>query len=179
MIIKHLKKNAETTFFKYLGLLLLSVSMFISCKPHIARLSDSQNKRVKDSISSMAINITRDISSQGPAAWLNYFEDTPDFFMVSNGELAFRDYKSAKEFILNKLVKNIPHIKLHLTNERIDALSSDLASIGADFREELTDKNGKTLNFEGYFSAIVHLTDHGWKLRNVQWSIKAPDKGAN
>jgi hypothetical protein len=94
--INQMKKNHIPQVFKYCALLFFVVSMLFSCKRNHAKLSKEQNALVKDSVSRMAANIAADISKNGPRAWLNYFEDNPDFFMANEGQLVFKDYPSAK-----------------------------------------------------------------------------------
>jgi hypothetical protein len=170
-----MKKNYKTLVLKYWILLLLAISMIVSCKHNRTGLSTAESKLVKDSISQMAANIATDISKNGPRAWLNYFEDTPDFFMANEGQLVFHDYQSAKTFILNTLVKNIAGIKLRWDNIRIDPLAPVLASIGADFHEDQVNSVGNKVSYDGYFTGIAHYDGHSWKLRNSHWSIRKPD----
>jgi hypothetical protein len=125
----------------------------------------------KDSASIMMTQIARDVSEKGPIAWLDYFEDGPDFFMASEGGLAFKDYPSAKIFIENTLVKSIKHIDLRWDHERVDPLNSSMASVAADFHEELTDSTGKTVQEQGFFTGIAEQTTSGWQLRNAHWSV--------
>ena len=171
-----MKKNYLIPVLKHWLLLLLAISMIVSCRRNHAKLSKEQSALVKDSVSQMAAKIAKDISENGPRAWLNYFEDTPDFFMANKGQLVFRDHQSAKTFILNTLVKNIPSIKLRWDNIRVDPLTARLASIGADFHEDQVTGSGKKLSYDGYFTGIAHFDGHSWKLRNTHWSIKAPNK---
>ncbi len=171
-----MKKSYIPQVFKYCTLLFLATALLFSCRRSHAKLSKEQSALVKDSVSRMAVNIAADISKNGPRAWLNYFEDTPDFFMANEGQLVFKDYQSAKIFILNTLVKNIPVIKLRWANIRIDPFTPRLASIGADFHEDQVTSTGKKLSYDGYFTGIAHYDGHRWKLRNTHWSIKAPGK---
>jgi hypothetical protein len=171
-----MKKNHIPQVFKYSALLLLGICLLFSCKRNHAKLSKEQSALVKDSVSRMAANIAADISKNGPRAWLNYFEDTPEFFMANEGQLVFKDYQSAKAFISNTLAKNIPVIKLRWNNMRIDPFTPRLASIGADFYEDQVTSSGKKLSYDGYFTGIAHYDGHRWKLRNVHWSIRAPGK---
>jgi len=124
----------------------------------------------------MASNIARDVSAKGPSAWLNYFQDSPDFFMANDGRLTFHNYQSAKAFIQDTLVKSISKITLNWSHMRIDPLTSRLAAIGSDFHEDITFANGKPLPLDGYFSGIAIQTKTGWKLRNAHWSIKKATK---
>lgn len=172
--IKPMKKNHTMPAFKYCVLLLFAISLVVSCKRNHAKLNAADRALVKDSVTNMAANIAADISKNGPRAWLNYFEDTPDFFMANEGQLVFQDHQSAKTFILNTVVKNILQIKLRWEHIRIDPLTSRLASIGADFHEDQTIASGKNLSIDGYFTGIAHYDGHRWKLRNAHWSIKAP-----
>jgi hypothetical protein len=169
-----MKKRYSITGFKFGHLLLLALSLFVSCKHNQEHLSIKESSQVKDSVSRMTANIARDISNKGPAAWLNYFEDTPDFFMANDGQLVFKDYPSAKAFILNTVVKIIPGIKLRWDHIRIEPLTPELASIGADFHEDQINNVGKTLSYDGYLTGVAHYSGRAWKLRSLHWSIKAP-----
>jgi hypothetical protein len=126
---------------------------------------------VKDSATNLMNAIAKDISHDGPIAWLKYFEKSPSFFMASDGQIAFTSNDSATAFVQNVLVKNINKIQLQWSNIRIDALTPTLASIGANFQEELTDVSSKKLPVNGYFTAIAEQTQTGWQLRNLHWSI--------
>src|ERR1700730_14065451 len=129
-------------------LLLLVINVAISCKQSPAHLSIQDSALIKDSVSKMAVNMARDISKKGPAAWLDYFENTPGFFMASQGELVFADYQSAQRFILNTLDKEISKISLQWNNLRVDPLASDLAFIGAGFHEDLSNISGKIISID-------------------------------
>src|SRR5476651_1591199 len=132
-------------------LLCVAACLAFSCKSN-TQFGAAENKLVKDSVTQLTANIEKDISAKGPAAWLDYFENSTDFFMASQGQLAFDSRKAASEFIQNTLVKSIPHIKLKWTNVKIDPLSPDIAAVGAYFHEELTDASNKTQLFDGYFT---------------------------
>ena len=83
---------------------------------------------------------------------------TPNFFMASGGQIAFPNYDSANNFIKNVLVKNIRKIELEWKNIHIDPLTPHLANMAADFHEDITDLNGKTLPYNGYFTGIAEQT---------------------
>ena len=154
-------------------------SLTFSCNSNTQYLTPNESATVKDNVTALTANISKNITNKGPVAWLNYFEDSPSFFMASDGQLAFNNYQSARAFIRNKLVKLYPHIKLQWNNVRIDPISQSLASIGADFHEELTDANGKTQTADGYFTSLAHYTENGWKLRSVHWSVKPQANAAH
>ena len=118
----------------------------------------------------MAETIAKNVSAEGPTAWLNGFEDAPDFFMASDGQLEFPNYDSATEFINNTLAKSISKIELQWSNMRIDPISDEFATFSATFHEDITDSKGQKLSQNGYFTATAHKTVQGWKLRNAHWS---------
>lgn len=169
-------KNRSVHYLNGHAFLVFSFVLAVSCKQSPLPLSPAQMEENKEQATAMALNISKDISKNGPAAWLNYFENTPDFFMASDGNLVFKDYESARKFILNTLVKTVPQIKLRWENIKTSVISDDFATLGAAFKEELTDTTGKVLFVTGYFTGTAHKTDDGWKLRNAHWSIKPTAK---
>ena len=166
-----MKSNHSMQGFGFGILVVLAIHLALSCREDSPAHKIPGAELVKDSVSGMMANIASDITNNGPAAWLYYFEDTTSFFMASDGQLAFKDHQSAKLFIEDTLVKVIRHINLRWSHLRIDSLTPRLASIGADFHEDLTDTVGKIVAMNGYFTALADQTDHGWRLRNAHWSI--------
>ena len=126
---------------------------------------------VQDSVRLMVGSIANDVTSDGPVAWLTYFEQTPGFFMASDGKLQFSNNDSATNFIRNTLVKSVSKIGLQWNNIRIEPLSTTLASIAAGFHENITVNPGNTISIDGYFTAIAEQTPKGWKLHNAHWSM--------
>ena len=167
-----MKINNLPVFFRLLSIFLLP-GLLLSCSSQKASsLSTNEAIAVKDSVQLLANNTAKDISTKGPIAWLSYFEDSPDFFMASDGVIAFRDYHSGEVFIKDTLIKQIPRINLKWANIRIDPLTPQLATLAADFHEDLTITGDKMVPVEGYFTATAHQTSKGWKYLNVHWSIK-------
>jgi hypothetical protein len=155
------------------GCFAILFSLLSSCSGN-QQFTAGDAARVGDGVASMMKNIENEISAKGPIAWLDYFEDTPGFFMASGGQLALKDYSSAVTFVKNNLVKMMPRIKLRWKDVRIDPLSNDLATAAAGFHEDISLANGKTMSFDGYFTATAHFDGHAWKLRNLHWSILPP-----
>jgi hypothetical protein len=150
----------------------LTLTFLFSCKQNIAPVRSNEDSSVKDTVLKLAYSTAKDISAKGPKAWLNYFEDSPDFYMASDGVMAFNNYHSADTFINNKLVKQLQSINLQWSAIRIKPLSGQFASMGAKFHEDLRDTSGRVNSFDGYFTATAHQTPKGWKYLNVHWSIK-------
>ena len=151
--------------------LLLSSILFVSCRANNTVLNTADIELIKDSARAMTDHLTRDLSDRGPIAWLDYFEDSPEFYMASEGSLTFENYQAAGKFINDTLVKKFVQITLHWDQLRIDPLSFNLASVASGFREELKDSSGKSIYANGYFSAVAEKSLNGWKLRNAHWSI--------
>jgi hypothetical protein len=159
-------------FTRHLAGIYLVALLLVSCGHRRGPLTEKDSAIITDSIQQLMTGIARDLSANGPAVWLNYFDDAPGFFMVSDGDLDFPDYSTAKRFILDTLVKNISNITLNWSAVRVDPLSRHLAAVNAGFHEELTSIAGEKMPVEGYFSGTAVLTDHGWKLRNLHWSTR-------
>lgn len=141
------------------------------CKNEPVALTAQQASVVKESVQEFADSIAANITHKGPAEWLVYFKNSQEFFMASAGNIAFANYDSARSFIQNVLVKNISSINLKWSNVRIDPLTQTLASLAANFHEDITGNDGKALPYDGYFTAITEQTSQGWKLRSVHWSL--------
>lgn len=155
-----------------LTIFILIVACAGSCTSRGRSLPAKEMASVQDSVRLMAEAIAKDISREGPVAWLRYFENTPGFFMASDGELVFPNYDSAKNFINTTLVKSISKIELHWSNMRIEPFSGEFAGLAAIFHEDITDAAGKTFPQDGYFTALAHQTKQGWKLQHAHWSGK-------
>jgi hypothetical protein len=158
-------------YYSILFIAFLSAFLF-SCKQSDAPLSDSQSAEVKADVLKLADSTAKDISTKGPIAWLDHFEDSPGFFMASGGSLAFPDYHTADSFIKGTVVKVMPKITLKWSDIRVDPLTSQIAVMGAGFHEDVTDPTGKITPYDGYFTATVHQTEKGWKFRDEHWSMK-------
>jgi hypothetical protein len=156
---------------KYIGPLFI---FFISCHPGKTTLLPKEIELVKDSVRVMTDNISRDLSVRGPIVWLDYFEDSPDFFMVSDGVVVFKDFQTARKFITDTLVRTFTQIILRWDHPAIDPLTNQMATISSGFHEELKDSAGKSIFSSGYFSAVAEKTNRGWQLKNAYWSIRKP-----
>jgi hypothetical protein len=157
---------------KYWGF--AAIVLIMSCGSNNRQLSAAESITVKDSVAQLAANISMQLSSKGPAAWMNYFENDPGFFMASNGMLAFKDYATAKTFTLDTVAKNFKKISLNWKNLKVDPLTATYASFGADFHEDIVPANGKALTADGYFTGTAHFDGARWRLRNMNWAMKTP-----
>jgi hypothetical protein len=144
---------------------------FLSCTGRTDPLTQRQSDEARERVQKMMDMVSRDVSRDGPIAWLTYFENTPGFFMVSEGQLVFPNGEIASTVIKNDLVKQIRDIELHWSNVRIDILTETFANVGAAWNEEITDSANHIISQNGYFTAVAEKTRQGWKLRNAHWSV--------
>jgi hypothetical protein len=151
--------------------LFLLTALSSSCTNKAGTLTLRQSEDIKDSVQQMMQFAARDISHDGPVAWLRYFENIHEFFMASEGQLVFSNSDSATLFIKNVLVKQIQAIALQWSNVRIDPLTLQFANVAATWHEDITDFAGNKISEGGYFTAIAEKTLHGWQFRNAHWSV--------
>jgi hypothetical protein len=142
-----------------------------SCRSN-SGISETDKAGIKQSVQNLTDSTISNLSTKGPAAWLTYFENSPEFFMASDGSIAFPDYQTAENFVNGTLTKQFRSIHLKLNDMRITPIAANYAAIGANFHEDLIDLSGKSMPFDGYFTATAHHTGRGWKYLNMHWSIK-------
>jgi len=145
-----------------------------SCNDTAVTLTDHQAGAVQDSVHQMVETIAKDVSSEGPVAWLHHFENSKDFFMASGGRLVFPNNDSATNFVKNVVVKMMPKVELHWKNIRITPINIEFATIAADFHEDIADSAGNRKPEDGYFTGIAHHSNKGWQLLNAHWSFSDP-----
>jgi len=155
-----------------LAFISLITALLCSCYGNNTSMSASRSQAVKDSVLQLADLTAKDISARGPIAWLDHFEDSPDFFMASDGILAFKNYQTADTFIKDTLVKAISKINLRWSAIRIDPLSPEIATMAASFHEDISYQSGKITPYDGYFTGTAHETEKRWKFRNAHWSLR-------
>lgn len=113
--------------------------------------------------------VAHDITHDGPTAWHRFFPTTPNFFMVSDGQLAFPDGATASKAI-DSLPQMIARIELDWSDIRVDPIGPDVASVGARFHEHQTSPAGSEVDESGYFTAIAESHEGKWQFRNAHWS---------
>lgn len=129
--------------------------------------------RVTREVGAMLAEIPAALGRDGPRAWLRYFDDDPSFLMASDGALQLDGIAAARAF-LEKYAAGIRAIELHWSNIRIVALAPGIATVAADYREELTGRDGREMHPHGYFTGLAIRTVSGWRLRSAHWSRSVP-----
>ena len=119
-------------------------------------------------------SVADNVSRRGPAAWQDFFENSPSFFMAVDGRVQFSDGASAQSGIPD-LARTIKKIELRWGDAlRIDPLTPDLAVIAAPWYESMTLADGRHLDVSGYFTAVAERSNGRWQFRNAHWSSAPP-----
>ncbi len=133
-------------------------------------LSARREAAIGVDVRAFALDVARDISAEGPAAWRRYFSESPAFFMAADGNLQFPDSASATAGI-QALTRTIRHIDLKWDGDlRVDPLAPDLALIATPYHEIIVTSSGARVDSTGFFTGIVEFRDGRWRFRNAHWS---------
>jgi hypothetical protein len=129
---------------------------------------------VKSDVQSFMRSVAENITLRGPAAWQDYFENSPSFFMAADGRLQFSDGGAARAAIPN-LFRTIMKIELRWgVGLRVDPLTDDLAVIAVPWHETMTLADGNRLDVSGFFTAVAESRNGRWQFRNAHWSTVQP-----
>lgn len=137
--------------------------------PEATGFDAAHAEALRDSVEQFAQAVARDVSDEGPSAWLRYFESSPHFFMASDGQMVFPSYDSAAAFVA-VLANEIADIQLAWTETRVEPLAPGLAILAASYEETLTDTAGISTAFGGYLTGVAANGAVGWRLRSAHWS---------
>ena len=137
-------------------------------------LSQKQYIAIDGGVRAFMRDVAHDVTQDGPAAWRKYFADTPEFFMVVNGKIAFAN--SAE------VTAGLPHVALAIKqielkwgdDLRVDPLAPDLAVVGASYHELQVWADGHTVEDSGYFTGVAQFLDGRWQFRDAHWSEPVP-----
>lgn len=141
-------------------------------------MTPARTAAVEENVRAFAATVARDVTAGGPAAWRRHFEDTPAFFMASEGRLAFPNSQSATAGIQD-LARSIKRIELHWGDDlRIDPLAPDLAMVAAPWREIQVSASGERVEQAGYFTGLAEYRNGRWQFRNAHWSVAAAPSAA-
>jgi hypothetical protein len=159
-------------------ILLLSLLTFFGCSRPVtdnAAMAADQKQAVENDTRKFMLTVGHDVTHDGPNAWLKYFSDSPEFFMASEGAMAFPSSQAAQQGT-QAFAKTINHMQLLWGDDmRIDPLAPDLAVVGTSWHEIRVDTQNKTADESGYFTALVEKRNGQWQFRDAHWSaLPAP-----
>jgi hypothetical protein len=119
-------------------------------------------------------DVAHDVTQDGPSSWHKYFADTPAFFMVVNGQMAFANGSKATTGI-QQVAKSIKQIELKWGDDlRLDPLAPDIAVVAAPYHEIQVWADGRRVEENGYFTGVVQYRDGRWQFRDCHWSEPVP-----
>jgi hypothetical protein len=130
--------------------------------------------RVNGEVRSLMATIARDVTREGPTAWRKHFADSPEFFMVNDGQMAFPDSATAAKGT-EAFAATIKSIRLEWGSDlRVDPLTPKFAVVAVSFFEDQEQLTGKHVEERGYFTGVAELRDGRWQLRDAHWSSPRP-----
>jgi hypothetical protein len=132
-------------------------------------MTPEARRAVEDGARKFMEDVATAVTAEGPSAWRHEFANRPEFFMASDGELVFADGATAAKGI-DALAQTLPKISLNFTDLRADALTPELAVVGAAYAEVQEDGQGLSHTDRGYFTGTAQLSEGRWQLRNAHWS---------
>ena len=149
---------------------LLGIGIFTGAHARSSQsITPARAAKVEQDTRQLMQSVARDVTQQGPLAWLKYFEPGPSFFMAVNGQMAFADGTAASEGTQN-FSRTIQRIELQWGDLRVDPLTSEFAVVGAPWREISVDRAGRRIEDAGFFTALAEFRDGRWQFRNAHWS---------
>jgi len=138
-------------------------------------MTPAEKMAVEESVRGFMARVSQEVTTEGPTAWSKEFENTPSFFMASEGKLAFASGEAAAKAIpdLPKLIKKIA---LRWENDlRVDVLTPNLAVVGTTYQEVRESPDGEETTENGYFTGLVEKREGQWRFRDAHWSVVAPE----
>lgn len=133
-------------------------------------LAAEKRAAVETSVREFMNQVAHELTQNGPLTWQKEFQDSPSFFMASEGQLAFGNGQAAMQGIQG-LPKIIKKIELQWSDVRVDVLAADLAVVGASWQEVREDPEGHSLTQKGYFTGVVQQQHGRWQFRDAHWSV--------
>lgn len=126
-----------------------------------------------DAVRQFVARVATGITARGPASWRDFFDDSPNFFMASDGKLVFASGAAAREGIQG-LTQVIASIQLRWGADlRIQPLAPGLAMVAVPWHEVRVDTAGRKVEEDGYFTGVAESGPAGWRFRNAHWSVAA------
>lgn len=133
---------------------------------------------VEKEVRQFAAAVSQDVTQKGPPAWGKHLEDSPAFFMASEGKLIFPDRQAARTGIV-EFTHTIQHIELTWGDDlRVDPLTPEFAIVASSWHEVWSDKEGHQTTENGFFTGLAERHNGQWQFRNAHWSVAAPSPGA-
>jgi hypothetical protein len=136
-------------------------------------LDSTHVSALADSVRGFMTTVASDVTGRGPQAWGTHFAQEPAFFMASEGRLVFATSEAATQAIAT-LTRTIAHVELSWTAVRVDPLGPGLAMVATPYHERRVDRQGRRVEEDGFFTALVERRGTRWQFRDAHWSVATP-----
>lgn len=132
-------------------------------------LTAARASAIDTAVRALMSSVARDVTQEGPLAWLKYFETAPSFFMAVNGQMAFPNRAAADEGT-QSFARTISHIELEWSDVRVDPLTPEFALVASPWHERQVDVAGRRVEEGGFFTGVAEYRDGQWQFRDAHWS---------
>jgi len=116
------------------------------------------------------------LAERGPSAWLDFFEDSPSFFMASDGAVVFADPSAARDFLAD-FAPRVSAMTLTWHDPRFEDLGGGVVAVTAGYDETIRMTDGAESSFGGRMSGVVRRTGGAWRLQHLHWSSPVAPAG--
>jgi hypothetical protein len=162
----------------HLLMMTVMLVLLVGCRENQASVAESapsaeQRAGAEQGVRQFMAQVAQDVTREGPLAWKKEFWGGPEFFMASDGQLAFANGPAARQGI-EGVAQMIKQVDLKWGDDlRVDVLKPALAVVGTSWQEERQDAQGHHVKESGYFTAVVEQRDGKWVFRDAHWSTPA------
>ena len=158
----------------WLAVTLAACLPFAAGANHSHSVTPDGTASVDQAVRAFMQTVSDSVTSDGPTAWIKYFDASPAFFMAVNGQMAFPNNAVAQEGT-RKFAQTIRHIELKWGDDlRIDPLTNDFAVVAVSWREIQIDTAGHSVTETGFLTGLVQYREGRWQFRDAHWSSPVP-----
>ena len=154
------------------ALLILASALLLSAG-HYAGQSTPPSSSSPDSAREFFDSIPEALGENGPMAWLPFFEDSPAFFMATDGAVAFAGYEDAAAFLW-AFAPTVSEVEMAWDDVRVETLGDNAAVVAASYSERIVVADS-TLWFSGYVTGVAQRDSGAWRLQHLHWSSPRPE----
>lgn len=141
----------------------------MGCAPSAVERTEVEPSAAVDSARALFASVPAALAADGPTAWLPFFEETPSFFMASDGAMAFADRPSAEGFLAD-FGRQVAAMSLEWDEPRFEHLDGDVVAVTASYREDITLNDGTVSSFGGRVSGVIRRREGSWRFQHLHWS---------
>lgn len=146
------------------------ISVLLGCQPPPQEKKQENLQSAKTMVESTMQNMAYDVRAEGPYAFIGYFEHSPQFSMITNGQLVFPNYKTAEQVIEQKWATSVVKFSLRWKQIKVELINNEFAHVEAGYTDSTTLNTGRKIFRAGYFTGLAHFTNKGWRIRTAHWS---------